>query len=626
MPAQVLDRVTFNKLAVRLDLPVYWVADGNQSGTPDPDEVASLLFYPTAAKLVENGAFTAAFEDAKKKIATEQTAPTLRDERQKLVVSELDEATPTLVKNDFRKLSPEERAFVARMLEVGAAIDDLYAKQTGQKALAAKLPAGDLASQSLFRRSWGPKCDTPKLEKNKACSALPGGAERPVDVYPEALQKDGKFCEALEKQKDAKALLTPFTAVREKDGKLSAVPYTEAYKAEMEAVAKHLDDAAKAAPGATEKPLQQYLTAAAKAFRTNDWNPADEAWAKMTAENSKWYVRVGPDETYWEPCSQKAGFHMTFARINQGSLAWQGKLRPVQQEMEDTLAKLLGAPYASRKVTFHLPDFIDIVTNHGDDRAPIGATIGQSLPNWGPVVKAGRGRTVAMSNLYTDTDSEAVRKAKASSLLDKDAMGGYPADAQAGLFATILHEATHNLGPAHEYKFQGKTDAQAFGGDLASMMEELKAQTGGLYYIDFAQKKGIVTAELAKQTYVDSIVWALNHIGQGMYTETGKRKPYNVLSAIQIGILLDEGALTFAADGAAANGSDKGAFTVHFDKLPAAIEKMMKTVGGLKANADRGAAEALAKKYADGPAVPHELIQQRVLRFPQTSFVYAVDL
>ena len=55
--------------------------------------------------------------------------------------------------------------------------------------------------------------------------------------------------------------------------------------------------------------------------------PADEAWAKMTVDNSKWYVRVAPDETYWEPCAQKAGFHLTFARINQGSQAVAGEAR-----------------------------------------------------------------------------------------------------------------------------------------------------------------------------------------------------------------------------------------------------------------------------------------------------------
>ena len=40
----------------------------------------------------------------------------------------------------------------------------------------------------------------------------------------------------------------------------------------------------------------------------------------------------------------------------------------------------------------------------------------------------------------------------------------------------MLHEAAHNLGPAHEYKVKGKTDDQVFGGPLASTLEELKAQ------------------------------------------------------------------------------------------------------------------------------------------------------
>jgi len=55
----------------------------------------------------------------------------------------------------------------------------------------------------------------------------------------------------------------------------------------------------------------------------------------------------------------------------------QEKLVPVEQTMEETIARIIGKPYAARKVTFHLPDFIDIVINAGDDRRESGATIGQ---------------------------------------------------------------------------------------------------------------------------------------------------------------------------------------------------------------------------------------------------------
>ena len=76
---------------------------------------------------------------------------------------------------------------------------------------------------------------------------------------------------------------------------------------------------------------------------------------------------------------------------------------------------MAGAPYTARDVKFHLPDFIDIILNAGDSRNAVGATIGQSLPNWGPVAEKG-GRTVAMTNLYTDKDSLEALKTQVTSL------------------------------------------------------------------------------------------------------------------------------------------------------------------------------------------------------------------
>jgi hypothetical protein len=463
------------------------------------------------------------------------------------------------------------------------------------------------------------------MEREPGCSAIGGAPKVPVDVYPAMMQRDDGFCEPLAARPDAKELLTPFTAVRENDGKLTAVPYTQAYAAEMTAIARQLRDAAGVLP-AEEAPLVKYLGAAATAFEDNDWVPADEAWAAMNSENSRWYVRVGPDETYWEPCSRKAGFHLTFARINPASLEWQRKLSPVRQAMETAVAERAGKPYAARNVSFHLPDFIDIVVNAGDDRGPIGATIGQSLPNWGPVAEEGRGRTVAMSNLYTDPDSRASRRAQASSLIDGASMAVYVDDPLPGLLSTILHEAMHNLGPAHDYRVKGKTDDEIFGGPLAAMLEELKSQTGGIFLVELLRQNQLIDDDMAKRAYADSLVWALGHVATGMYTKEGKPKAYAQLAAIQIGFLLDQGALTWDPDATAANGKDKGAFIVHWDKLPAACDAMMRVVGGIKARGDVAAANELVAAYVDGTKVPHAAIAERWAREPRANFVYAVDL
>ena len=637
-PSHVYDALTraeFNRWALRTNTPVYWIEDTNKNGAIDPGEVAALLFYPSEGRWEAGGVLTPELAGAYEKIVAASKAPpadpkTDDGKRRGLVGLDLDQGRVSLVRTDFGKLSTDDKAFVRHILAAARMIDTLYETANGAAGLASKVPADDLASQAMFRRNRGPRCVGPTTEADPACSAIPGSPRAITDVYPAIVggqkQGDPGFCAAVEKSGDAK-LISPFTVVRERGGKLIAVPYTAAYTGMMSGVAGELDAAATAIKDPGEAPLVAYLKAAAASFRSNDWQPADEAWAKMTVKNSKWYVRVAPDETYWEPCSHKAGWHLTFARINQGSIAWQDKLTPIQQDMEAAVAAHAGPPYAARKVTFHLPDFIDIVINAGDDRNPLGATIGESLPNWGPVANEGRGRTVAMVNLYSDADNRDARRAQAQSVLDGDFAKTYAGTQEPGLLTTILHEATHNLGPAHEYKVKGKADGLVFGGPLASMLEELKAQTGGLFLVELLRKRGLVTDELAQQTYTDGIVWAFGHISQGMYDGNHKAKPYGNLAAIQIGFLVEHGALTWDPAAKAANGTDTGAFVLHRDKLVGAVDALMKLTAGIKARGDVATAKQLIATYVDSDkVVPHKVISERFQRFAKASFVYQVDL
>jgi hypothetical protein len=619
-----LTRLRFNQLAMRLDLPLFWASDRNNNGAPDPDEVRALRFYSTYEAWARDGRFTPAFDAARARIGAEADAPAAPDERQRLVRAELDHAAPTLVETDLEALPPVHRDFARRMLSVAERVDALYALQSGMRALSPRAADVDAASRALFRRNWGPRCMGAQTERAPACSALPGAPRAPVGVYPEGLQGAANFCRTLEARPDASALLSPFTVVRDDGGALRAVPYTEAWAEPMGAIARELAAAADAMTDPDEAALVAYLRAAARSFETNDWVAADEAWSRMSARNSRWYLRVAPDETYWEPCSQKAGFHLTLARINRASLQWQARLTPLQADMERALAALSNGSYTARAVSFHMPDFIDIAINAGDDRDAFGATVGQSLPNWGPVVAEGRGRTVAMSNLYTDADSLARQRAKAASVLSASALGELSDDASVSLLSTILHEATHNLGPSHEYRFEGRTADEAFGGSMASMLEELKAQSGALYFVGWLRARNVLDDAAARRVYVDSIAWAFGHIAAGMYTPGGQRKAYSQLAAVQVGFLMDEGALTWSPDALAADGAHHGSFSIDFNRLPEACEHLMERVVRLKAANDRAAAEAMAARYVDGDRVPRGAITERYLAWPQAAFVYAL--
>ena len=659
----VIPRAEFNLLAVRATEPVFWVEDQNNDGELQPSELATYSAFgksPALTDYVKDGKFTEAFTTLFKQLDRLRTStppaelPAAEVARQKAMIDELAAGRVSLITSDFSALPlPLQRAS-AKILEAAALTELIFHKQMGIYDMK---PAIDEESQAVFWRNQSPRCTAPINAGNAACHAT---ATPPPAVfsglYPQKLLATKDFCQTLDK-----SLMDPFTVVVEKPaegdkpGKLEAVPYHVYYADHLGRLATLLDEAAAlltpdtadagvADAGATndERALADYLRATAKAARTGSWFEADEAWAKMNASNSKVYLRIGPDEVYAEPCSTKALFHTSFGLINQASLTLQAKLDPQKQEMEAALAALAGAPYTERKVTFRLPDFMDVAWNAGDSRHPSGGTIGQSLPNFGPVANEGRGRTVAMTNLYLDPDNVASAKRGAESLLCKDTFSRYSTKPDGQILSTVLHEAAHNLGPSHQYKVAGKIDREAFGGPLASTLEELKAQSSALYLADWLKDKGELGAKEADEAHVRDLTWAFGHISRGMFDDAGHPRNYSQLAAIQLGVLEKSGAVIFRESELAANGTDKGCFSLDAEKFPAAAKELVTAVLQVKAKGDKATAEQWLNEYVGAPphsesadaGTPsdagspvlgqHAIIRERILRSPKASFVYRV--
>jgi hypothetical protein len=636
-----LPRLQFNQRAVEAAEPLFWVRDSDGDGALDPAELAVTwgLGDATPGRYVKDGRFTAQFDAAYARIAQPPRLEGLADAeraRRQSVLTELAQGRPTLVLTQLA--NPREVQLVGHLEKAARIVERLYARQSGVYGLDAGVPSDDTASRSLFFRNQGPFCEAPKTEKDPNCNALSPRPARNSGLYPASIQSDSGFCTVLAKRADGDALFNQFAVVRHKPGgraagdpatdELVAVPYSVAFADDMKAVSNELRAAAAVIAGdPTEKAFKAYLEAAAQAFLDDSWFNADVAWKGMTASNSRWYLRVGPDEVYAEPCSRKANFHMTLARINQESLEWQRRLEPVKGDMEAAMAALAGPPYKARKVGFALPDFIDIILNAGDSRSALGATIGQSLPNWGPVAEAG-GRTVAMTNLYTDPDSEAALMEQARSLLCRSTADRVDPAARLMTLSTVLHEAAHNLGPSHEYRVDGRTDTQVFGGPLASTLEELKAQTAALYYSDWLATRGLLSKEDAQSGHVRDVLWSFGHIGQGMLDARGNPKPYSQLASIQMGYLAQRGVLEWRAGEKAANGTDDGCFEVHLSKWPAAVEDLARLAFGIKSRGDRALAEKTRDEWvSEGTAWAslRGVIQERWLRAPKASFVYAIQ-
>lgn len=628
---KALARLDFNQRAQERFLPLFWRADANANGALDPDELVVLVgpWTDTRADFVDGKGFTKRFAEtyaAMEKPLDESKLDDAEKARRALLVQELAQGKPTLVETDLSKRPEEDRVVYAHLKVAADKLEVLYAHEKGTLGMFEKIPADDVLSKAVFHRNQSPYCAAPKTENVEACTAVVPKPPRLVGLYPAAVQADPKFCATLEKQKNKAELMDHFSVVEE-DGKgFKAVPFTEAWKADMEAVAKELDAAAEALKDPAEAAFKKYLAAAAASFRSNDWEPANEAWVAMDATNSKWYARVAPDEVYYEPCAWKAGFALQLARINPESIAWQQKLEPVKADMERALAALAGPPYKAREVAFKLPDFIDVVLNAGDQRNAHGATIGQSLPNWGPVAKKG-GRTVVMTNLYTDADSQAALGEQMKSLFCAATFGKGTTDPKPALMSVVLHEASHNLGPSHDYEVKGKKDDDVFGGPLAAIMEELKAQTSALYFSWWLAEKGVISTEDATQAAVRDVAWGFGHVSRGMYTADNHPRTYSQLASIQLGTAMKAGALTWKKDEKAANGTDVGCFEMDFDKWKPTIDALAKRVLMAKGKGDKKDAEKLTAEFVDAKgdwSAMRDVITERWLRAPKATFVYSV--
>jgi hypothetical protein len=624
----------FNARAAELALPLLWAEDKNGNKAVDPDEIEMVLGVDPNAKredFIANGAFTPRFMLAWADL-TRMPRPAPKDARETAVRKELAQSRPTLVRTDLTGGSSEDKALVAHVIEIGRMVEDLYLKQRGVFALREKVRPDDLASKMLFYRNQGPRCQAPLTVHDPNCSALAGDDTKKTltGMYPPDLLQNDKFCDALAKDNDKK-LLDPFTVVKRDPatGKLAAVPYSEAWKTEMSAIADELDRAAKAVTSPNETALREYLATDAAAFRTNDWGDADEAWVKMNADNSKWFIRIAPDETYQDACNLKALFHVTFGRINQASKKWQQKLAPMKDAMEKELAGMAGPPYKERAVKFKLPDFVEIVLYAGNARSPFDATIGQSLPNFGKVADESRGRTIAMTNFYTDPASIRELEAQARSLFCGQTMKLYTRDTEPLLESTILHEAAHNLGPNTTYLVAGKDDRATFGGPVASMLEEAKAETGSLFLLTWlADRKDIGRDELNRALLAD-VLWGFGQISKGMYDENKQPQSYAQLEAIQVAWLVKENAMAWRANEKAANGTDDGCYEIDWAAMPAGLRSLEKTLLGVKARGDKKAAQALIADYVDATGdkkVALDRITERMNRVPKATFLYAIDL
>lgn len=589
-----LSQEVFNQFAELEKLPFSIVAKLEKSDVLNPSH---LRFDTSEARnmYVVEGNFSEKFKEVYTRF--------VQMKRRVSVANSLAEGRPVDIITDVSNYPANEKKMLSILLVAAKKIELLFMKQMGTHKYIEEIEKNkeqDPLSHKLFWRNQTPIALTPKTQSDTFANAHPAFPKPRVDVYPLDVNLDDAFCKQIETDD---VLKNPFSAVvRDAQGKLISLPYHLFYPAEMEEISRLLAQAAAAiAENKDEKALCAYLKEASRSFLDSNWDAADLKWVALNMGTSKYALRVAPDETYWDPANLKAGFEFWLGRVNDGAASFAKKIAPYFQEMENHLHELIPV-YQPRTVPFECPDFVDMMFVAGDHRSNTGAVVGQKLPN-------GQGKPTkltVMTNYYLDPQSLKESKEKAKEIFVEGIARDYEFNAWSSATGTLLHEVTHGLGP--------RGDEKKLGGQNTQIMEELKAQTGALYWIGWLRQKNLVSADEVNKLYLDAINWCFGHISRGMVDGQGHPKTYSQLAAIQIRHFMKTGAMTV----------ENGLFNIHYNMLPAAVTDLFKMVLTIQIESNVGLADALRNDIVEGgvgnKVIRAQEVKQLFGKFPKVSF------
>ncbi len=452
---------------------------------------------------------------------------------------------------DLKKLSADERKMIPLLIEAAEQMNKIFwieAYGDGQKLLAS---ISDPATRRFAEINYGP---WDRLGDDKPF--VPGVKDKPLgaNFYPQDMTKQ-KFEQALASQADqAKELKSLYTIVRrDAGGKLKAIPYHEFFKEPTRIAAAKLEQAAALAkdPG-----LKKYLTLRAKALRTGKYRESDEAWLDMKSNGID--IVIGPIETYEDKLFGHKAAHEAYVLVKDKE--WSKKLAKYAKFLPDLQRALpvedrfkLEEPGSDSDLNAY-----DVIYYAGDCNA--GAkTIAINLPNDEQVqLKKGTRRLQLKNAMRAKFDKILMPIAK--ELIAEDQIKHVTFDA---FFEnTMFHEVAHGLGIKNT--INGKGTVREALQDLASTLEEGKADVLGLFMLERLREGGEVTGGDIKDNYVTFLAGMFRSIRFGASSAHGRA------NMLRFNWFKDMKAIT--------RDSKTGKYRVDFDHISKAIDALSSTV------------------------------------------------
>jgi len=475
---------------------------------------------------------------------------------------ELDKYISCDLKADLSHLSENQKEMLPLLFEVAEIMDDIHWQLACGEKQDLLGSMEDEATKNLFIINYGP---WNRLDGLK--SFVEGVEEKPKGAYFYPTDMTKEEFETFES--DTKSDL--YTVIRRNEaGKLVSVPYHEEFNEELQKAADLLNKASELADDAGFK---KYLKLRAVALMSGDYFESDMAWMEMK-DNDIEFV-VGPIENYEDALfGYKAAFE-AFILIKDKSwsdrLAKYSALLPKLQTIlpvEDKYKK--ETPGANSDLGAY-----DAIFYAGDCNAG-SKTIAINLPNDEKVQLAKGSRRLQLKNSMR-AKFDNILIPISNILIAEDLRKNVTFDA---FFAnTMFHEVAHGLGIKNT--ITGKGSCRKSLTDLYSTLEEGKADVLGLWLITNITEMGEFETELM-DNYVTFITSIFRSIRFGTSSSHAKA------NLIRYNFFMEEGAMTRNED---------GTYSVDFDKVKIASDKLANIIITIQGDGDYEAATKLKEKY-----------------------------
>ncbi len=452
---------------------------------------------------------------------------------------------------DLSKLTEDEQKMIPLLIEAAQQMDKIFwieAYGDGEKLLSS---ISDPAMRQFAKINYGP---WDRLGDNKPF--VPGVGTKPAgaNFYPQDMTQQLFDQYLIEHPEQAKELKSLYTMVRRNpDGSLKAIPYHEFFKEPTELAAKKLEEAAAFAkdPG-----LKKHLQLRAKALRTGEYQASDMAWLDMKDNGID--IVIGPIETYEDALFGQKAAHEAYVLVKDQE--WSEKLAKFTQYLPSLQQDLPTEPeYKSEQPgTDSDLNAYDVIYYAGDCNA--GAkTIAINLPNDEEVqLKKGTRRLQLKNTMRAKFDKILMPIAK--ELIAEDQLKHITFDA---FFEnTMFHEVAHGLGIKNTVSGNG-TVREALK-DLASAMEEGKADVVGLFIVERLRDDDVLTTGDIKDNYVTFLAGIFRSVRFGAASAHGRA------NMLRFNFFKHMGA--FSRD------SETGKYRVNFNAIPLAVEGLSGTI------------------------------------------------